>query len=298
MTAQIPFVREFEFEYGVVANVAPKVRRVICRNPSAFTFTGTGTYILGSGEVAVIDPGPMDQDHLTAILNSVKDEEITHILITHTHNDHSPLAKELKKHCNAKTYGFGPHGASLHDGVVVEEGGDQEFQPDNLVRHGDVIEANTWSVECVHTPGHTSNHICYQLRDEKLLFSGDHVMGWSTSVISPPDGNMGDYMRSLELLLPRDDLAYWPTHGTVIKDPQTHVRAFISHRRAREEQVLEQIDNGVHTINAMVPTMYADVSQNLWPAAARSVFAAILYMWEQDQIKCDGDPTLTSEYYR
>lgn len=298
MNTQIPFVHDFEFEYGRVEEVAPLVRRVICRNPSAFTFTGTGTYILGVGEVAVIDPGPLDQDHLQAILNSVRGEKITHILITHTHQDHSPLAKNLQQHCDAQTYAFGPHGASLNDGVVVEEGGDQNFEPDVLIRHNDVIEAKTWSVECVHTPGHTSNHMCFQLRLGKLLFTGDHVMGWSTSVISPPDGNMGDYMRSLGLLLSRDDVAYWPTHGTLIADPKAHVQAFIRHRRAREQQILAQMDRGVRRIDAMVPSMYASVSRNLWPAAARSVFAAMLYLWEQDQVKCDGEPSLSSEYYR
>ncbi|MCY4656661.1 MAG: MBL fold metallo-hydrolase [Gammaproteobacteria bacterium] len=297
MSVEIPFVKDFEFEYGDVASVRPNVRRVICRNPGAFTFTGTGTYILGSGEVAVIDPGPLDTSHLNAILQALKGESITHILITHTHMDHSPLARELQKHCDAKTYGFGPHGSRLDDPVKVEEGGDQAFQPDVTVRHGDVIEGKNWQVECVHTPGHTSNHICYQLAQTNSLFSGDHVMGWSTSVISPPDGNMGDYMRSLNLLLDREDQEYWPTHGTVIDSPKAHVQAFIAHRQEREDQILAQVKRGNHEISAMVPDMYRAVGSHLWPAASRSVFAAVLHLVEQGKLRCDGEPSISSAYY-
>ena len=297
MSVQIPFVRDFDFSYGTVTDIAPSTRRVICRNPSAFTFTGTGTYILGQGNVAVIDPGPLDDDHLDAILRAVAGETVSHIVITHTHMDHSPLAKELQERTGAKTYGFGPHGASLNDGVKVEEGFDKGFTPDVTVRHGDLIEGTDWQLECVHTPGHTSNHMCYRYSETGALFTGDHVMGWSTSVISPPDGNMGDYMRSLELLLVRDDLEYWPTHGTVISHPKRYVESFIQHRREREEQILHHIGRGVHEISAMVPDMYQGVGQHLWPAAARSVFAAVLYLVEEEKLRCDGTPTLTSSFY-
>ena len=173
-----------------------------------------------------------------------------------------------------KTYAYGPHGAGkLEQGVEVEEGGDMDFMPDVEIRHGDIIEGKGWSMECVYTPGHTSNHICFQLREEKTLFSGDHVMGWSTSVISPPDGDMGDYMSSLQLLLERDDERYWPTHGPCIDDPKPFVQAFIEHRREREEQILQCLKDGITTIQAMVPIMYRELPKNLYPAAARSVFA-------------------------
>ena len=222
MAASIPFRRDLDFEYGRVDEVGPGIRRVIANNPSAFTFAGTGTYILGRGEVAVIDPGPKDPAHIDALLAATAGEQITHILVTHTHMDHSPGCALLKAHCDAPTYGFGPHGAGkAEEGVQVEEGGDMDFEPDVLVRDGDLIEGGSFSVECVYTPGHTSNHLCFAHRESKALFSGDHVMGWSTSVISPPDGDMAAYMASLEKLLDRDDTVYWPTHGPSIDDPKT-----------------------------------------------------------------------------
>ena len=221
MGTKIPFLRELTFEYGHVEQIAPGIRRVIANNPSPFTFYGTGTYILGTGNVAVIDPGPADPAHIQAIVDGLKGETISHVLVTHTHMDHSPGCALLKAHTDAPTYAFGPHGAGkLEQGVPVEEGGDMDFRPDELVKHGDVIQGDDWSVECVYTPGHTSNHMCFQLREHKALFTGDHVMGWSTSIISPPDGDMMAYMVSLELLLERDDDVYWPTHGPAITEPK------------------------------------------------------------------------------
>ena len=217
MAVDIPFRRELEFSYGASDQIAPGIRRVIAENPSPFTLYGTGTYILGTGNVAVIDPGPADPAHIQALLKAVEGETISHILVTHTHMDHSPGCRILKEHCDAPTYAYGPHGAGkIEEGVPVEEGGDMEFEPDELVRDGDIIEGGDWSVECVYTPGHTSNHMCFQLREQKALFTGDHVMGWSTSIISPPDGDMAQYMASLDLLLTRDDAVYWPTHGAAI----------------------------------------------------------------------------------
>ena len=298
MAINIPFVREFEFEYGESVEVAEGVRRVICKNPSAFTFTGTGTYILGKGEVAVVDPGPISEEHLDAILRAVKGERVTHILITHTHMDHSPLTSALQEATLAVSYGFGSHDMfGNEDEAPAEEDGDGAFVPDEFVVYGDYVGADTWEVECVHTPGHTSNHMCYQLTDSKALFTGDHVMGWSTSIVSPPDGNMSDYMRSLELLLKRDDEIYWPTHGTAITKPKAHVRAFIQHRLEREDQIKGEIRNGVHRIVEMVPNMYKNVGQHLHPAAARSVFAAVLHMIEKGDLRCEGEPTISSDFY-
>ena len=279
MAVEIPYKREMEFEYGRIEQVAPGVRRVIANNPSAFTFHGTGTYILGEGEVAVIDPGPLDPNHIEAIFNGIQGEKVTHVLITHTHMDHSPGYQLMKSRCNAVSYGFGPHGSGkIDDGVKVEEGGDMQFVPDERVSHGDVIDGGNWSVECVYTPGHTSNHVCYQLKEGRVLFTGDHVMGWSTSIVSPPDGDMEAYMNSLELLLKRDDKAYWPTHGPAITEPKEHVAAFIAHRREREEQILRCVDEGVHIISEMVPKMYQGTPEFMYPAAARSVLAAVEYM--------------------
>lgn len=293
----IPFRRELEFEYGEVAEVAPDIRRVVANNPSPFTLYGTGTYIIGRGEVAVIDPGPADEAHIGAILEATRGETITHMLVTHTHMDHSPGCRLLAEHTDAKTYAFGSHGAGkVEAGVVVEEGGDMAFEPDVTVRDGDVIDGAGWSVECVHTPGHTSNHICYGFGKARALFSGDHVMGWSTSVISPPDGDMSDYMASLELLLARDDALYWPTHGPAITDPKPHVRAFIEHRREREREILRCLSAGQRRIAEMVPTVYANVPAYLHAAAARSVFAAMAVLVDRGDVACDGEPTVDATY--
>lgn len=299
MAVEIPFHRQLDFTYGSVEEVAPGVRRVIAENPSPFTLYGTGTYILGSGEVAVIDPGPADAAHIAALLNAVEGEIISHILVTHTHMDHSPGCRLLKEHCDAKTYAYGPHGAGkLEQGVPVEEGGDMEFEPDELVRHGDVLEGPDWSVECVYTPGHTSNHMCFQLRETKSLFTGDHIMGWSTSIISPPDGDMEAYLASLQLLLERDDEVYWPTHGPAITQPKELVRAFVEHRQERQEQILACIAEGVELIADMVPLMYKGTPEFMYPAAARSVLAAVEYMVKRGELKTDDKINLDARYKR
>ncbi len=297
MGVTIPFRRELDFEYGVSAAVSPNIRRVVANNPSPFTLYGTGTYILGHGNVAVIDPGPADPAHIEALLAATRGETITHLLVTHTHADHSPGCALLRESCDAPTYGYGPHGAGkLEEGVVVEEGGDMDFDPDVKVRDGQVIEGDGWSVECVYTPGHTSNHICYQLREERALFSGDHVMGWSTSIVSPPDGDMQNYMASLELLLERDDALYWPTHGPAITAPKPHVEAFVAHRVEREEQIKACLADGVPRIREMVPTMYAELPEFMYPAAARSVFAAMVYLVERGEVICRGEIAVDAEY--
>jgi len=268
---------------------------VICNNPGGFTFHGTGTYIIGQGEVAVIDPGPLDDDHIAALERAVQGETVTHILITHTHRDHSPAAAPFKKLTGAPTYGYGPHGGD-RGGPKVEEGGDYEFVPDHVIKDGDVIEGKGWTFEAIHTPGHTSNHICFALREENAIFTGDHVMGWSTSVISPPDGNMSDYMSSLRKILTREEEIYWPTHGPAITGPKAHVEAFITHRSGREDAILECIRDGRNTIPAMVEVMYADVDKRLHRAAGRSVFAHLLHMAETGRVTADGKPSPESAY--
>lgn len=297
MAVEIPFVRDLEFDYGRVDQISPLIRRVICHNPGPFTLYGTGTYIIGKGKVAVIDPGPSDPAHIEAIAKALEGEEITHQVVTHTHNDHSPGCRLLAAHTDAKTYGYGPHGSGKREeGVQVEEGGDMEFVPDVELRDGDVVEGDGWSLEAVYTPGHTSNHLCFQLREEKILFSGDHVMGWSTSIISPPDGDMTAYMKSLDLLLERDDAAYWPTHGPRINDPKAHVRAFIAHRQEREAQIMACLRDGVYKIEAMVPKMYIGLDPKLIPAAGRSVFAAIVRMVDTGAVVTDGVARPDGEY--
>ena len=297
MTVQIPFRRELDFSYGSTAELTPLIRRVIARNPSAFTFHGTGTYIVGRGKVAIIDPGPELAEHVDALLQAVRGETVTHILITHTHSDHSPATRAVQKATGATTYGFGSHPAPP-PGMQPQESGDHAFKPDVTVADGDIIAGSGWTMEALHTPGHISNHLCFGLCEENALFSGDHVMGWSTSVISPPDGNMRDYFASLRKLLPRGDRLYYPTHGGPIPEPQDFVRQFIAHREEREQQIVACIRNGAATIPAMVEIMYKDVPKQLHAAAARSVLAHMIHMHETGRVLADGDgrPSETARY--
>jgi glyoxylase-like metal-dependent hydrolase (beta-lactamase superfamily II) len=294
--SNIPFVKDIEFEAGVVEQVAPGIRRVIAANPGPFTYTGTGTYIIGDGNVAVVDPGPLEDDHIAAILQAVKGETVTHILITHTHFDHSPGAAPLKAQTGAKTYGYGPHMGTGGENSL-EHSGDMDFVPDVKVNHGDIIEGDGWSVEALHTPGHTSNHVCYSYREGKALFSGDHVMGWSTSVISPPDGNMKAYMNSLRLLLDRDDELFWPTHGPAIPDPQAFVQSFIDHRQEREEQIMKCLRSDMRYISAMVKVMYTHVPEYMHPAAALSVQAHLEHMIETGRVVASVPGYITPTLY-
>ena len=290
MATEIPFNRNFEVNYGEIENIAPGIRRITANNPSPFTFRGTGTYILGEGNVAVIDPGPDQPEHVKAIVEGLKNETISHILITHTHNDHSPAAKALKEITGAPTFGFGPHGSGKPAlKLTTQAGGDMDFRPDEKTQDGSVIYGDNWSVSCLHTPGHTSNHICFSWDKEKALFPGDQVMGWSTSIVSPPDGDMGDYMRSLDKLIVRDDKIYYPAHGPEILEPQKLISAFQDHRREREENILECLKLGNDTIDQMVKTVYQDVSESLHAAAARSLFATVIYLVEQKKVEAiDG----------
>ena len=227
-------------EYGVCDQLTPLVRRVIANNPGGFTFTGTGTYIIGNKNIAVIDPGPIDDDHYNALLKATSGQKITHILLTHNHNDHSPLAKKLKSETGAKIYYKNLSNVELAQDDF-EEGYDRNIEGDIELKDGDKIETNEWSIEAIHTPGHTSNHICYALLDENILFSGDHVMGWSTTVIVPPDGDMEDYIISLEKLLSRREEKFFPTHGPIIDEPKKLVSDYISHRLNREKQIIDAI---------------------------------------------------------
>ena len=296
MAVEIPFRREFAYEYGKLEEVAPGIRRIIARNPSPFTFRGTGTYVIGEGKVAVIDPGPDLPEHVEALLMDLAGEEVTHILVTHTHRDHSPAAAAVKEATGAPTYGFGPHAGGRRGEAAVEEGGDWDFVPDIVVKDGDEIEGAGWRFEAVHTPGHTSNHLCFALPNQGILFSGDHVMGWSTSVIAPPDGDMAAYMASLDKLLGRRDTVYWPTHGPAITEPHDHVRAFIAHRREREAGVLDCLGAGIGGVDAMVERLYVGLNPNLKRAAGRSVLAHLVDLIERGKVACDGSPTTQATY--
>lgn len=290
----IPFIRTLETPYEASVQLSPLVSRVLAHNPGPFTFKGTGVYIVGQTEVAVIDPGPVIPEHLDALKRALDGKRVTHILVTHTHNDHSPAAQPLKEWTGAKTYAYGPHGSGkAEDGVKVEEGGDMAFVPDIRVKDGDVIKGNGFTFECVYTPGHTSNHMCFALREEKALFTGDHIMGWSTTVVTPPDGDMAQYMASVRKLLARDDEILYPTHGAPVTDPKPFLEAYLDHRLDRERQILACIKEGVATIPEMVARMYVDVDKRLHPAASRSVLAHLIQLTDEGRVKLsDGKYTL------
>ncbi len=297
MAVTVPVNRAYDPAYGAAVKLSPLVTRVLANNPSPFTYYGTGTYLVGGeAALAAIDPGPDDPGHLDAILQAAAGRPITHILVTHTHTDHSPLAAALKAATGAKTYAFGPHGRDEVGALKTEEGGDMAFAPDIAVRDGDVIHGEGFSFSCVFTPGHTSNHMCFALAEERAFFPGDHVMGWSTTVVSPPDGDMNAYIASLERLAARDDAVYYPTHGAPIggphdalgRNPQDYVRALIAHRRDREAQILARLAAGDTTIAEMVAVMYADIDARLHPAAAHSVFGHLVAMTADGRVATDG----------
>jgi glyoxylase-like metal-dependent hydrolase (beta-lactamase superfamily II) len=266
----IRFYRDFEFEYGVLETVSPLVRRIVARNPGSFTGPGTGTYVVGRGQVAVIDPGPSLSSHIDALLHSLRNETVEHILITHTHPDHWPATSAVQRATGARVSAF-------EAGV-----GEQSL------RDGDIVEGQGWHLEALHTPGHTSDHFAFAMPQERVLFSGDHVMGWSTSVIIPPDGDLGDYMNSLEKVLQRDDAIYLPTHGPAITNPKEHVRAFIRHRQERTEAILRELRAESKTISEIVRGVYTDVSSSLHGAAALSVEAHLIELQRQGQVETDA----------
>ena len=285
----IPFDRSFSAPYETPQTVSPLIGRVLAENPGPFTFKGTGVYIVGGSDVAVIDPGPDTPSHIEALKRALDGKRVTHILVTHTHSDHSPAAKPLKEWSGAPTYAFGPHGSGkADDGVKVEEGGDMEFMPDVRVKDGEIITGNGFTFECIYTPGHTSNHMCFALKEEKALFTGDHVMGWSTTVVTPPDGDMAAYMASLRKLLVRDDQILYPTHGAPVRDPKPFIQAYIDHRLDREAQILACLRDGIETIPEMVARMYADVDKRLHPAAARSVLAHLIQLEQEGRVVKSG----------
>jgi glyoxylase-like metal-dependent hydrolase (beta-lactamase superfamily II) len=258
----------------------------LARNPGPFTFRGTGVYIIGAADsVAVIDPGPDLPEHIEALKRAIGGRKISHILITHTHNDHSPAARPLKEWSGAMTYGFGPHA----EGTDIEAGGDRLFVPDVRVKDGDVIAGGDFTITSVHTPGHTSNHMCYALAEEQALFTGDHVMGWSTSVIAPPDGNMGDYLRSLEKLIVRGDKVLYPTHVSPIATPGPLLRAYLTHRRMREGQIAAVLTQGESSIAAIQARLYAGLKPALVPAALLTVRAHLEHMIEDGKVARDGE---------
>jgi glyoxylase-like metal-dependent hydrolase (beta-lactamase superfamily II) len=291
----IPFVRDLEFRYREVARVSPRVRRLIAENPGPFTYLGTGVYIIGEGEVAVIDPGPMTDEHFEALKQAVAGERITHVLVTHSHMDHSPAAHPLAEWAGCQVYAGGPAIPSESE-VRMEAGDDLRFKPDITVKDGDIFRGPNWTIEAIATPGHTSNHFCFGLKEENALFAGDHVMGWSTTVISPPDGHMGDYFASLDKIRKRGFSTIWPTHGPPVNDVAPFLDAYITHRKAREAMILERLRAGDTLIPEMVKVIYKDVDKRLHPAACHSVLAHIIHLVETGRVEAAGPFGLATEY--
>jgi len=262
---------------GRAMRLSPLVSRVLAPNPSPFTFTGTQSYVVGQARVAVIDPGPDEGAHLDALIAAIAERPVAAILCTHTHRDHSPAAAPLAHRTGAPVIGCAP--LTLDDeGPRADAAFDADYRPDEVMADGAFLSGDGWTLEAVATPGHTSNHLCFALAQERALFTGDHVMGWSTSVVSPPDGDMGEYMRSMQKLLERDDAIYYPAHGEPVDRPQRLVRGMMGHRKHREGQILRHITAGPRgaAIPAMVEEMYKGVDRKLHPAAARSVLAHLL----------------------
>lgn len=266
---------------GTLLQLSPLVGRVLAPNPSPFTYTGTQTYLIGrsppkSGDVAVVDPGPDDAAHIAALLQAIGDRPVRAILCTHTHRDHSPAARPLAERTGAPIIGCAPLTLD-DDGPRADAAFDAGYRPDHILADGERVAGEGWTLEAVATPGHTSNHLCFALQEEGVLFTGDHVMGWATSVISPPDGDMSDYMRSMQRLLDRRDAIYYPAHGDPVDNPQRLVRGMMGHRKQREGQIIRFLErNGASEIPDMVAEMYKGVDPRLYGAAGRSVLAHLI----------------------
>jgi glyoxylase-like metal-dependent hydrolase (beta-lactamase superfamily II) len=296
----IPFVRHFDFAYGRCDRVSPLIRRVVANNPGAFTFTGTGTYIIGGegpdARVAVIDPGPLDDAHLTALLAAVGGQKVSHVLVTHTHRDHAPLARPFAQLVDAPILAARPPLKETHASGGLDEEDDVDFQPDVILTGGERIAGDGWTLEALFTPGHASNHMAFVLEEENALFCGDHVMGWSTTVVAPPDGDMADYLASLDKVIARRFRTLWPTHGAPVTQPEPFLAAYRAHRLAREAQVLEQLARGATTIADMVPSLYAAIDSRLWPAASLSVHAHLIKLVQDGRVSADPAPSLQATY--
>ena len=295
------FDMSFEPHYGEAVPVAEGVERLTVNNPSAFTFHGTNSYIVGRQSVAVIDPGPDNEAHFEALMAALKGREVTHIAVSHTHRDHSPLARRLQQATGAIVVAEGPHRAArpLHEGEVnpFGESSDLDFVPDIALADGDLVEGDGWTLRAVLTPGHAANHAAFALENTGILFSADHVMAWATSVVAPPDGAMSDYMASLEKLLARDDRIYFPGHGGPVNAPQAFVRGLRTHRRMRERAVLERMKAGDRLIADMVKAIYRDTDPRLHGAAALSVLAHIEDLVEKGLVTADGPPSLATVFH-
>ena len=300
MAEDIPFDKEFTLVPGKVDEPMPGVRRILCNNPSPFTFKGTMSYIIGRGKVAIIDPGPDNPEHSAALLDAVRGETVTHIFVTHTHRDHSPGVPAIKRATGAQVLAEGPHRAArpLHvgDGPRLDASNDTDFKPDRALADGEVVRGDGGTSEAITTPGHTANHMAYAFREANVVMSGDHVMAWSTPVVSPPDGSMGDYMSSLQKLAKRDEPIYFPGHGPAVRSAPRFVAAYILHRKAREASILNQLAKGETDSPSVVGAIYANLDPRLVKAAGMSVLAHLEDLVARGQAATNGPPSIEGRY--
>lgn len=300
MSEDIPFNRKFDLAPGQVEQVVPGIRRVLCDNPSPFTFKGTVSYILGQGRVAIVDPGPDDERHARALLDAVRGETVTHIFVTHTHRDHSPAVKYIKAATGAPTYAEGPHRASrpLNVGETnrLEASGDVDFRPDVTLADGAVVQGDGWTVEAVTTPGHTANHMAFAVKEMNAMFVGDHVMGWSTPIVAPPDGSMTAYMASLRKLGERTEDLYLPGHGPEVPDARRFVQHYIRHRQSREHSIVHRLGKGDADIATIVRAIYIGLDPRLTGAAGLSVLAHLEDLVTRGEVVTEGQPSLAGTY--
>ncbi|MGH6664514.1 MAG: MBL fold metallo-hydrolase [Pseudolabrys sp.] len=300
MPDDIPFNKKLDLAPDTVDEPMPGIRRVMANNPGPFTFKGTLSYIVGKGKVAIVDPGPADAVHIAALLDAVRNETVTHILVTHTHRDHSPAVPAIKAATGATVYAEGPHRAArpLHIGEhnPLDSSGDRDFRPDVALKDGEVVSGDGWSIEAVATPGHTANHMAYALPEKNVLFAGDHVMAWATSIVAPPDGAMSDYMASLQKLAKRGEQTYFPGHGPAIDDAGRFVNYYILHRKAREASILYRLGKGDTDIPSIVRAIYIGIDPRLTGAAGLSVLAHLEDLVTRGLVETDGAPAIDGVY--
>jgi glyoxylase-like metal-dependent hydrolase (beta-lactamase superfamily II) len=300
MNDDIPFDKRFSLEPDQVQEVAPGVRAIVADNPSPFTFKGTISYIVGRGQVAIIDPGPDDVVHVAALLEAVRDETVTHIFVTHTHRDHSPAAAKIKDATGAKVLAQGPHRPArpLHTGEIrrLDASVDLDFRPDITLADGEIVNGKGWTLQAVATPGHTANHMAYAFKEADLLFAGDHVMAWSTTIVAPPDGAMSDYMASLHKLAERSEPLYLSGHGAPVRDAPRYVQYLIRHRQAREASILHRLGKGAADIPTIVRAVYIGLDPRLVGAAALSVLAHLEELVARGAVVTEGPASIGGVY--
>jgi glyoxylase-like metal-dependent hydrolase (beta-lactamase superfamily II) len=300
MNDDIPFDKSFSLAPDQVQELAPGVRAIAADNPGPFTFKGTVSYIVGRDQVAIIDPGPDDAAHVAALLDAVRGETVTHIFVTHTHRDHSPAAAKIKAATGAKVFAQGPHRLArpLHTGEMrrLDASADLDFRPDTALADGETVSGRGWTLEAVTTPGHTANHMAFAFKEANLLFAGDHVMAWSTTIVAPPDGAMTDYMASLQKLARRSEPLYLSGHGAPVRDAPRYVQYLIRHRQAREASILHRLAKGAADIPTIVRAVYIGLDPRLVGAAALSVLAHLEELVSRGAVTTEGPPSISGTY--